>query len=1194
VTLLQLLVKIGADTSQLQRELATSDAKIEAWGDKLKGWGTKLTVGLTAPLALVGGAAVKLGMDAVESENLVSVSFGRMADSARAWSQKLSDSLGLNEFELRRTAGTFYTMFEAMGLGEQASYDMATGLSQLAHDMASFYNLDPAEAFEKLRAGIMGETEPLKTLGILVDENTTKTYAYKSGLKAVGAELSQQEKVLARFGAIMQQTGKAQGDLARTIDSPSNQLRIFKSRITEAGTELGLALLPAVSAVIGAMNALVPYVKGAVEWFAKLSPTTQSTIVVLLGIAAASGPVLMALGQLASMYATVGVAAARLIAPVVAANVSMTGSGTAATVGATGVSRLAMAFGTLGVAIAAVGGAVGGFKLFEWLDTGTDKAVLGVYKLARAFDFGDKSEHVAKRIAEIEAAQEKARRANGGYRRKGGIRSSGRVQASPTDQLQQSAEAAAKSIEEKLRAAMKGLGDDTTKAAKEAKKSAEEFQKFADAASGKDKIDDAQRWIKLLSQGGKVTREEHEKARDAMLAAIRVLEETDQTSSRVYRDMVASYRVTAQEIGTITARDLKLDPTKMTANWRPEVLKNLILEPFRDVTNGIGDLWKHIPKLVDPATAYMAEKLGAMRAMFRDAMGDIRASAIDGFAGAIVGMNSFGDAFRGIFQSLQKFAKGIFDELLSGLMEGIAGLFSGKGGSGFGGLKDSFSALGQNKWMGAGASALIGGTVGYGVGSRYGTVAGVAAGAGAGALAGTAIAPGVGTVIGAGVGALAGWIGGRKKSKEQKKLMEEDRVKLLEQFGGMEKLRETAKGLGVDIDKAFSTKKPEEFGRIVGELQDKLDAQKKRWEGIDSAVAGVNARSEAFVSALTKAAQPLEATRKTIADLTAKRGGLDLESGSGRDEAARLDAMIDAQRQQEEAQRAAIGGNAALAGSFNWIGAAATAALGAAIKETGDAVAAYRSVMPAIEQLRQAQATYGFEASAVTQRLMDNGGLISAYEAEFSAVSANLQIWKGLGDAQAQSRDMAILFGQDSAAQFEAIVAGGGDATRTLALMQPTIQALWEAEQKFGKFTDESTRKLIDQGVQAGLVGAQQQSVNQKILDVLIAIGDAFGARIPNGIRNTIAAGAVMDRTLRGSLSDIQRDAYKTADEIETAFEEMEIPAIHVPIEYDTPAGLPDSNYSGGNTTVNVNVDGYPVAQAVAPHLPGVFDFNGV
>ena len=204
----------------------------------------------------VGKASLQMANEVVESESLFEVSMKGMAADAREWSEGLSDSLGLNAYALRKNMAVFNTMFRSMGLGKQASYDMATGLTQLAEDMASFYNMDAEEAFNKLRAGITGETEPLKRLGIMVDENTTKQYALAEGISETGKELSQTDKLMARYAAIMAQTGDAQGDLARTINSPVNQIRLLNNTLNKVKITLGQAFQPIQAIVLPILNTL--------------------------------------------------------------------------------------------------------------------------------------------------------------------------------------------------------------------------------------------------------------------------------------------------------------------------------------------------------------------------------------------------------------------------------------------------------------------------------------------------------------------------------------------------------------------------------------------------------------------------------------------------------------------------------------------------------------------------------------------------------------------------------------------------------------------------------------------------------------------------------------------------------------------------------------------------------------------------
>jgi predicted transcriptional regulator len=285
---------------ELTSALTKAQSHLESFAGSAIKAGTVLSIGVTAPILAVGGAAIKMGIDAVESANLVKVSFGDMASAAHAWAAKLSESFGLNRYETEKLAGTLFTMTTGMGLSKDAAFEMSTGIVQLAADMASFRNIPFQEAFDKIRAGIVGETEPLRQLGILVDENTVKTYAYSTGIARQGDELTAQQKVLARWGAILKQTSNDQGDLARTLESPANQLRIMRSRIEEATTALGMALIPVVSSVTSSLLALTPYLQRAADWFGRLPDSVRTTTVVLAAMAAATGPLLVVLGSVAA------------------------------------------------------------------------------------------------------------------------------------------------------------------------------------------------------------------------------------------------------------------------------------------------------------------------------------------------------------------------------------------------------------------------------------------------------------------------------------------------------------------------------------------------------------------------------------------------------------------------------------------------------------------------------------------------------------------------------------------------------------------------------------------------------------------------------------------------------------------------------------------------------------------------------
>jgi hypothetical protein len=339
--------------------------------DKIGGAATRaglaLSIGLSAPIGIAGGIIAKLGIDAAESKNLIETSFGDMTIAADQWAADLSKNLGLNRFETEKTAATLFNMTTSMGLGRDASFEMSTGMVQLAADMASFRNIGFDEALTKIRAGLVGESEPLKAIGILVDENTVKTYAYKNGIAAQGSELTQQQKVLARYGAILQQTSNDQGDLAKTLTSPANQLRIMRSRIEEAATSLGVSLLPIISKAIGLVASFVPYIQTAAEWFGQLPVPVQGTAIAIAAVAAAAGPALIIFGSMAQGVAAIIPLWVAATGGATTSAVATTAAGTAAAAATPLMNGLGVAVGFVGSAVAIGAVAWGSWKFGTWL-----------------------------------------------------------------------------------------------------------------------------------------------------------------------------------------------------------------------------------------------------------------------------------------------------------------------------------------------------------------------------------------------------------------------------------------------------------------------------------------------------------------------------------------------------------------------------------------------------------------------------------------------------------------------------------------------------------------------------------------------------------------------------------------------------------------------------------------------------------
>ena len=217
--------------------------------------------------AAMAGFAVfgtKLAIDAKEVDNLMEVSFGNMEGYANQWIDNFTDSLGLFKPAVKNYAATLNIMSKAMGLTDKQSLQLSENLTKRAFDLASLRNLKIEDAFTKITAALSGESEPLKRLGFIINETTTKNFAMTNGIIKQGEELTETQKVMARYGLIMKLTADAQNDLAKTADQPANQLRLLKERFKTAAAETGNAVLAsesfkqAIFSLFGAITVLQP------------------------------------------------------------------------------------------------------------------------------------------------------------------------------------------------------------------------------------------------------------------------------------------------------------------------------------------------------------------------------------------------------------------------------------------------------------------------------------------------------------------------------------------------------------------------------------------------------------------------------------------------------------------------------------------------------------------------------------------------------------------------------------------------------------------------------------------------------------------------------------------------------------------------------------------------------------------------
>lgn len=187
-----------------------------------------------------------------ENMNLFTVAMGKYAESALEYGETVSEVLGIDLSDWIRNQGVFNTLLTGFGDTSDRAALMSKNLTQLGYDLSSFFNISVEDSMQKLQSGISGELEPLRRLGYDLSQARLEAVALSLGIDKSISSMTQAEKAELRYYAIMTQVTTAQGDLARTLEAPANQLRILKAQVEMAGRAIGNIFIPA-------LNAILPY-----------------------------------------------------------------------------------------------------------------------------------------------------------------------------------------------------------------------------------------------------------------------------------------------------------------------------------------------------------------------------------------------------------------------------------------------------------------------------------------------------------------------------------------------------------------------------------------------------------------------------------------------------------------------------------------------------------------------------------------------------------------------------------------------------------------------------------------------------------------------------------------------------------------------------------------------------------------------
>lgn len=278
-----LLVRAGFDATGMRSGVRQGNRYLSQFGANANSTMSNLSSNLSSTMGRIGkliagafaiGAIVNFGKECVELgsnlsevQNVVDVTFGSMANEVNEFAKNALTSFGLSETSAKKYTSTMGAMLKSMGMTTGQALEMSKTITGLSADMASFYKLDADVAFEKIRSGISGETEPLKQLGINMSVANMEAYALSQGITTAYSKMSQAEQTMLRYNYLLSVTADAQGDFARTSDSWANQTRILTEQFNALKAEIGQGLIAALTPVVKALNIVINKLRVAAGYF---------------------------------------------------------------------------------------------------------------------------------------------------------------------------------------------------------------------------------------------------------------------------------------------------------------------------------------------------------------------------------------------------------------------------------------------------------------------------------------------------------------------------------------------------------------------------------------------------------------------------------------------------------------------------------------------------------------------------------------------------------------------------------------------------------------------------------------------------------------------------------------------------------------------------------------------------------------
>ncbi|MFP4427592.1 MAG: phage tail tape measure protein, partial [Spirochaetaceae bacterium] len=292
-TIGRLVYKIVGDDKQFEKSLARSYRSLEKTGKQMQQLGTKLTLGLTVPIAAGSTAMLRAAIDAEETRAKFETAFSGITDSADQVRDNLTENYGLAADEAERLLSSTGDLLKGFGATGEEALGLSGQVQELAVDLASYNNLQggASRASEILTKAMLGEREALTSLGIKISETDVQQRLLEKGQQDLTGRALLLAKAQATLELAYTQSGDALGDFSRTSDSTANQLRQLQADIRDLSVELGRELLPLA-------RELLTWARDTVAQFSDLDAQTKKNILTFAGLAAGIGPATTAIGTL--------------------------------------------------------------------------------------------------------------------------------------------------------------------------------------------------------------------------------------------------------------------------------------------------------------------------------------------------------------------------------------------------------------------------------------------------------------------------------------------------------------------------------------------------------------------------------------------------------------------------------------------------------------------------------------------------------------------------------------------------------------------------------------------------------------------------------------------------------------------------------------------------------------------------------